>query len=64
MNKTLDITIEKSSTYPIIEMTAEEAKKVAPVGNYELGKRFRDIGENETASQNIVVGTTNVVSYQ
>ena len=64
MNKTLDITVEKSSTYPIIKMTAEEAKKVAPVGEYELGKRFRDIGENEVASPNIVVGTTNVVSYQ
>ena len=45
-------------------MTKEEAAKVAPVGDYVLGKRFRDVAENEVASPQIIVGTTNVVSYQ
>ncbi len=63
-NYSLGITIEESSKYPIKTMTKEEAAKVAPVGNYVLGKRFRDVAENEVASPQIIVGTTNVVSYQ
>lgn len=63
-NYSLGITIEKSSSYPIKTMTAVEAAKVAPVGDYVLGKRFRDVEEDEKASPQIIVGTTNVVSYQ
>jgi hypothetical protein len=63
-NYSLGITVEASSSYPIKTMTAADAAKVAPVGDYVLGKRFRDVEEDEIASPPVIVGTTNVVSYQ